>query len=88
MPTKKATTSRKTKKAAKRVMRTPQSSPPTYDNMQSFKVYRETPPFLSFHITRQTIYWTVLLLIIVAIQLYILKVQLEIAALTDAILAQ
>lgn len=57
-------------------------------NMQSFKVYRNAPPFMSFHITKQTIYWTVLLLIIFGIQIWILKVQLDIAALTDAILAQ
>lgn len=54
--------------------------------MQSFKVYKNPPAFSSFRVTRQTVYWTLLLLVIVITQLYILKIQLDIADLTNAIL--
>jgi len=56
--------------------------------MKSFKVYRNNEPFTTFRVSRQTVYWLVLLLFIVITQLWILKLQLDIASLTDSILNQ
>lgn len=53
--------------------------------MQSFRVYRDTP-FTRVQISRQTIYWTLFLAVIMITQLWILNVQLEIADLTNALL--
>jgi len=56
--------------------------------MKSFKVYRSTEPFTTMRVSRQTVYWLILLLFIVITQLWILKLQLDIASLTDSILEQ
>jgi len=56
--------------------------------MQSFRVYKDPTPFTTFRITRQTVYWSILLAFIIATQLWILKIQMDISALTDALLAQ
>lgn len=56
--------------------------------MRSFRVHQDTKPFTNFHITRQTIYWILLLAFVVVMQLWILKIQLDIALLTNVILAQ
>lgn len=56
--------------------------------MQSFRVYRQSTPFTTFRLTRQTAYWIVLLAFIVITQLWILKIQMDIATLTNAILTQ
>lgn len=54
--------------------------------MESFKLYRESPSeFRSFRVTRQTIYWTILLAFIMVTQLWILKIQLDIAEITNAL---
>lgn len=73
-----------TTKSAKRVVRSKGQAEP----MRSFKVYRDTPSFTTFRVTRQTVYWTILLVFIIVMQLWILQVQLEIAALTESLLAQ
>lgn len=54
--------------------------------MQSFRLYKDTEGFTSFRVTRQTFYWSILLLVIIVMQITILSIQLEIAALTDALL--
>lgn len=56
--------------------------------MQSFRVYKNAQPFNSFRVTRQTIYWIILLACIVVTQVYLLKIQMDIADLTDIILTQ
>lgn len=56
--------------------------------MQSFKVTRDEPPFKTFKVTKQTVYWSILLLVIIVTQLWILKLQMDVVALTDAMLAQ
>jgi len=53
--------------------------------MQSFRVSPSPSPFLTFKITRQTVYWVVLLSIVVALQLLILKQQMDISNLIDAL---
>jgi len=56
--------------------------------MQSFRVYKEAPAFNTFRITRQTVYWAILLTVVVISQLWLLKIQMDIADLTNIVLAQ
>lgn len=51
--------------------------------MRSFRVYREPVPFTTFKITRQTVYWIVLVAFIIFVQLWIIKLQVEVANLID-----
>lgn len=52
--------------------------------MRSFHVAKDVPPFATFHVTRQTLYWTILVAFIVFAQLWILSLQVEVATLLDA----
>lgn len=54
--------------------------------LQSFRVSPSTQPFFTFKITKQTVYWIFLLLVIVGLQLWIIKLQLDIATLSDTLL--
>lgn len=56
------------------------------EQMKSFKLYQEKNPFTTFRITKQTVYWSVLLIVIIITQLWILKVELDISALTDSLI--
>lgn len=56
--------------------------------VRSFKITRDTQPFQKFAITRQTIYWIILIAFIIFAQLWILKLQIEVASLIDAQQAQ
>ena len=72
--------------AKKRTVR--KSTKARTQKMESFKLYKETlAEFKSFRVTRQTIYWTILLSFIMVTQLWILKIQLDIAEITNAITA-
>jgi len=51
--------------------------------MRSFRVAKDPVPFLNFKITLQTIYWTILVLFIIVVQLWIIKTQLDIVTLTE-----
>ncbi len=44
---------------------------------QSFKITRETTPFLTYKITKQTMYWLVLLLVILILEVWILQMQFK-----------
>ncbi len=55
--------------------------------MQSFRIYKDSKTFNRVQFTRQTIYWTLFLAVIMITQLWILKIQLDIADLTNAILS-
>jgi len=46
--------------------------------MRSFKLSRNTPPFMTKHVTQQTLYWLILMVFIVFVQLWILKIQLDV----------
>jgi hypothetical protein len=54
--------------------------------MRSFRIYKDSIPFTRAQVTRQTVYWVILMGVIVAMQLWIIKLQLEIAQLTDLLL--
>lgn len=57
-------------------------------SMKSFRVSRDEHSFTNFQITRQTVYWIILVAFIIFVQLWILKLQLEVAILIDAQQAQ
>ena len=54
--------------------------------MKSFHVYKEPAPFTSVRLTRQTLYWIVLLAFIIVTQLWILKIQMDISTLAAELL--
>ncbi len=56
--------------------------------MQSFKLSREHLPFFTFRITRQTLYWSALLIVVLVLELWILKLQLDVLHVTDSLSAQ
>ncbi len=56
--------------------------------VHSFKISQDTQPFRNFTITRQTIYWIILVAFIIFAQLWILKLQIEVASLIEAQQAQ
>lgn len=89
------------KKSVKKVTKTPARKTPTRkkpaarksgakkaEEMRSFRLYKNQTDFVSFRITRQTVYWSILLAVIVFTQLWILNIQMEIADLTNALLAE
>lgn len=51
---------------------------------QSFRIVKEDVPFTSFRITRQTVYWVILVAFIVFAQLWIINLQVQVASLLDA----
>ena len=51
--------------------------------VRSFHLTPETQAFTTFRITRQTIYWIILAAFIIFVQLWILKLQIEVATLLD-----
>lgn len=53
--------------------------------MQSFKLSRHDLPFMTLSITKQTLYWSVLMLIILVLELWILAVQLHVIDVTEGI---
>jgi cell division protein FtsL len=76
------------KTVAKKSVARKRSATKKATEMQSFRLHKETTPFTTFRVTRQTVYWVVLLAFIISTQLWILKIQMDISALTDVILAQ
>lgn len=51
---------------------------------RSFRVAKTEGSFTDFRITRQTVYWIILIAFIIFAQLWILKLQIEVATLLDA----
>jgi hypothetical protein len=56
--------------------------------MKSFKIYKDVKPFTTVRVTRQTLYWIILLTFIAVTQLWILKIQMDIANVTSLLLNQ
>ncbi len=50
--------------------------------LKSFKVGKDSKPFMSFKVTDQTIYWSILLIMVLALSLWVLQIQINI---TDTI---
>lgn len=86
-PVKRAATKTTAKKApAKRPVAKRSTKKASAAEMRSFRLYKDTIPFTRAQVTRQTVYWVILLAVIVAMQLWIIKLQLEIAQLTELLL--
>ena len=81
-----------TKKVNTRVSTKPKKSSAkkakSKNEMRSFHVAKDDVAFKTFRITRQTIYWVILVAFIIFAQLWILKLQMDIATVTDILLAQ
>ncbi len=69
------------KGVAKTTSRTARAQAPVA--MRSFRLSKSPTRFTSFSITRQTIYWLILGVVILGFGLWILKIQIEIINLTD-----
>lgn len=52
---------------------------------QSFRVYKDTVPFIQFNITEQTVFWSILLIFIMIIVLWVLSIQLDIDRILNSI---
>jgi len=82
MATAKKTTVKKTsvaKKAPVKRTTTAQkaSAKAATDKMRSFHVAPDSPSFSTFKITRQTVYWVIIVSFIIFMQLWILALQME-----------
>lgn len=77
MATKKAPAKRSTKKTPSKTL------PSQYSIKESFRPTKNNPPFFTFKITIQTIYWTILVALIIFLQLMIIKEQLKAAEATQ-----
>jgi hypothetical protein len=82
-----ATKKKPLKKAAKKVVKS-RSATAKVVPMKSFHLYKEPKPFTKFSITRQTVYWLILLIVVLVTQLWILKIQMDIANLTTIVTNQ
>lgn len=84
---KRPTTRTASKTTAKRPASRGRSSAKTV-SMQSFKVAPNVPPFYTFKFTIQTVYWVILLAVVVVAHLFLLDRLNEIAALTETLVTQ
>ena len=73
-----------TKKAAPRPKKAA-ARPKKVAKIESFKLSRETSPFVSFKITEQTVYWSILLILILILTLWILQIQINVSEILDSI---
>lgn len=81
-----ATAKKSTKKApTKRKTTTKRKASPKKTVVQSFRVSPDTRPFVSFQITKQTVYWAILLGVILILFLWVLNIQLDILRITESI---
>ncbi len=64
-----ATSKNQRRKLAKKITRPVKTKP--------FHVAKETNPFLSLYVTRQTIYWSILAVYILVLSVWVLKIQVD-----------
>lgn len=91
MATSKKATSKKTvsrsavsTKASPKLKKTPIKKTTAKTEMRSFRVSKDDMPFGTFRVTRQTVYWVILVAFIIFAQLWIINLQVEVASLLDA----
>lgn len=53
--------------------------------MRSFKRTTETEPFMTFRLTRQTLYWLIIAVMVVGFSVWIISLQRDIMALYDQV---
>jgi hypothetical protein len=52
---------------------------------ESFKLIKEKYPFMSFRITDQTVYWSILLIMILVLYLWVLNIQVNISDMLSSV---
>lgn len=85
---KKATTSKKapTKKpATKTKSKAASAKKPAAVALQSFRPAKPTEPFFTFRITRQTVYWLILSVIIIGLAAWVLQLSARVQSIYDQI---
>lgn len=82
-PAKKTTRVKAKAAAVKRTPAKKRTSKANSASLRSFKVAQNQPAFTTFKITRQTVYWIILVAFIVFVQLWIIKLQVEVATLIE-----
>lgn len=81
-----ATKARTAKTSATKVRSsTPRKKSSKKQEIRSFRVAKPDTPFLTFSITRQTLYWLVLAGVVLVFGLWLIKLQSDIQAIYDSI---
>ncbi len=80
---KKATAKKSVKKVAAR--KAPVASKVKKPVYKSFRLSTESTPFLQFLITEQTIYWSILLVLILGLGIWVLNLQMNITNILESI---
>ena len=78
VPTKRATTTKSTSTTKKPAAKKSSAAAAT-PQVRSFRVSPDYPSFGTFKISRQTIYWVIIISLIIFLQLWILDIQMETA---------
>lgn len=53
--------------------------------MKSFRLSKRDLPFMTLSITKQTLYWSILMLVILVLELWILAVQINVIDITNSL---
>jgi len=83
--TKKATTAKKVVAAKTATKKVTATKAKRVAKAESFKVSKESGPFMAFRVTEQTVYWSILLIYIMLLVLWISNIQLETMRIIDTI---
>ncbi len=86
-PAKKTTVTKKTvaaKKTVKKKSSAQKASTKKAPQVKSFRRSKNEPSFTTFKITRQTVYWLILIMFIIFMQLWILSLQIEVSTYLEA----
>ncbi len=88
--TKKANTKKTIGKVKSSVKKTLAKKPRAIkeEPMRTFHISRNDRPFITTRITKQTVYWSILLIFILLMQLWILNIQLDVIQATDSVIKQ
>jgi len=62
-------------------------TPRKIHKVESFKLYAEPTPFMTFRVTEQTFYWFVMIACIFCLALWVLSIQLDTNRILDSIVA-
>lgn len=69
-----ATAKKPVKKIVKKTVKKAKKTP-----LKSFAIQKEQVPFMTFRVTDQTVYWSVLFILILILSLWVLNIQLNIS---------
>lgn len=70
---------------AKKKRTVKRSAPKKAAVAKSFKIGKDSSDFMSFRITDQTIYWSILFIYILALSLWVLNIQIDTLRILDSI---